>query len=108
MKEIKHKLLTHRPLGEVLDDMRQFANRHQQAVNGELVMRMVDIGADYERMRDFVLRGYQDDKREEVYNSLRRRTYRLACDWELSVLCSQPTGFYHDAARLTASAIICR
>ena len=83
--------------------MREFANQHQQAINGDLVMRLVDIGADYERMRDFVLRGFQDDKRKELYKSLQRRAYRLACDWDLSVLCSQPTGFYRDAARLTAT-----
>ena len=103
MKEIKEKILYHWPLGEVLDRMREFANQHQQAINGDLVMRLVDIGADYERMRDFVLRGFQDDKRKELYKSLQRRAYRLACDWDLSVLCSQPTGFYRDAARLTAT-----
>jgi len=103
MKEIKEKILYHWPLGEVLDRMREFANQHQQAINGDLVMRLVDIGADYERMCDFVLRGFQDDKRKELYKSLQRRAYRLACDWDLSVLCSQPTGFYRDAARLTAS-----
>jgi hypothetical protein len=103
MKEIKEKILYHWPLGEVLDRMREFANQHQQTINGDLVMRLVDIGADYERMRDFVLRGFQDDKRKELYKSLQRRAYRLACDWDLSVLCSQPTGFYRDAARLTAT-----
>ena len=103
MKEIKKNILGDTSLGIVLKEMRAFANDHQQTIVGDLVMRLVEISADYERMCDFVLRGYDDDKRPALYNNLRRRAYRLACDWELRMLASKSAGFYHDAAQLASS-----
>lgn len=42
-----------------------------------------EISESYRLMKDFMLRGYQDDKRGEVYQSLLRRLFRLTCSVDL-------------------------
>ena len=89
VKEIKSSILHSGDLGEVLAEMRLLAGNQPQLITGELVRRMVDIGSDYELMRDFMLRGYADNQREELYRKLLRKAYRLACDWEMRMYAVQ-------------------
>ncbi|MBP3743933.1 MAG: hypothetical protein J6I34_00750, partial [Prevotella sp.] len=49
--------------------------------------RLEDIAADYSRMKEFMLRGYADTQREELYMNCLRRTYSLIQDVELHWLC---------------------
>lgn len=89
VKEIKSSILHSGDLGEVLTEMRLLAGNQPQLITGELLRRMVDIGSDYELMCDFMLRGYADNQREELYRKLLRKAYRLACDWEMRMYAVQ-------------------
>ena len=56
------------------------------------------IGKDYQMMRDFMLRGYADPQREQLYTRLLHDLYRLAANLTLSWRCKN-VGAYADAYR---------
>ena len=56
-----------------------------------------NINRDYSLMKDFMLQGYQDDKREELYNDLLRRTYRAACNTFLRLQIYKGNGIFTQA-----------
>lgn len=64
--------------------------------NSSFIDRLDSIDSDYERMLDFMLRGYKDPQRDALYLDLLRRTYRLIQDMELDWLCKN-RGSYADA-----------
>lgn len=59
-----------------------------------------DIRDDYDRMKDFVLRGYRDDQRDTLYRQLLCRTLRMVSDLRLDVML-QRNSTYMSAAQLT-------
>ncbi len=54
---------------------------------------------DYRLMRDFMLKGYQDDKRDELYRQLLCRLYRLLREIELEFRITYDTSFAPVAQR---------
>ena len=58
-----------------------------------------DIRDDYDRMKDFVLRGYRDDQRDTLYRQLLCRTLRMVSDLRLDVML-QRNSTYMSAAQL--------
>ncbi|MCR5131115.1 MAG: tetratricopeptide repeat protein [Prevotella sp.] len=103
VKVIKELLLEKQNLAAALEKLHQLADEHKQLITGNLLLRLAEIEGDYERMRDFMLRGYQDNQREELYHSLLRKTYRLTCDFQLRLLTGGSYGAFPDAIHHTAS-----
>ncbi|WP_234396357.1 hypothetical protein [Prevotella dentasini] len=58
------------------------------------------IGKDFRLMQDFMLRGFNDPQREQMYNTLVRRLYRVAADLLISWNCKN-TDTYITAFRLS-------
>jgi len=103
VKRIKESLLGKHDLAESLEKLHQFADEHKQQITGGLLLRLAEIAGDYERMRDFMLRGFKDEHREELYNSLVRKAYRLACDFELRLLTTGKNRALQDAQQHVAT-----
>ncbi|MGI6222135.1 MAG: tetratricopeptide repeat protein [Prevotella sp.] len=55
--------------------------------------RLEDIRLDYKRMKDFVLRGYNDNQREVLYNQLLRRLLTVVNDVVLQVYLHRNTSY---------------
>lgn len=68
-------------LGEALRDLRAFLTAFPQ---GDLQARLEAIDADYQLLCSFMLKGYRDDRREELHRQLAERTYRLIRDTMIS------------------------
>lgn len=83
LKETKHLILADRNLGDALQRLRQFLADRQWLAS--FAPQLENIENDYQLMCDFMLRGFRDDRRTEVYDNLLRKTYRLAADLELQV-----------------------
>lgn len=58
------------------------------------------IGKDFRLMQDFMLRGFNDPQREQMYNTLVRRLYRVAADLLISWNCKN-TDTYITAFRIS-------
>ena len=71
------KIFTTRELGEALNKLRETINNDGLKLN---IDRLEGIEEDYRLMKDFIRRGFNDPKREEVYNGLLKRTYHLYND----------------------------
>ena len=83
LKETKRIILEERNLGSALKRLHAFmADRQWLSSNAQL---LESIENDYQLMCDFMMRGFRDDKRSEVYDNLLRKTYRFVCDLELQV-----------------------
>jgi len=99
---IRENILVKRNLALALRDCRQLLVEKQEAGKGqramELYHRLEAIEEDYMLMRDYMLRGYEDKSREEVYIQLLRRCYRLWADLSLCVLINGGGNAYADAA----------
>lgn len=84
LKEIKSIVLEEKDLGLAIKRLHSFLmSRPSLAPNNT---QLESIENDYRLMCDFMLRGFHDAERDNVYNNLLRKTYRLACDMELQVL----------------------
>ena len=71
------KIFTTRELGEALNKLRETINNDGLK---QYIDRLEGIEEDYRLMKDFIRRGFNDPKREEVYNNLLKRTYHLYND----------------------------
>lgn len=76
-------ILKEQDLGKALHEAKKALDKIS---NAELRDTYEDIEADYQRMIDFMLRGYRDPNRAEVYQNLLRRTYRLMADIRMAQL----------------------
>ena len=68
------KILTARELGDALDGIRNMINRNKVQQYSD---RLDNIAEDYRLMKDFIKRGFNDPKREEVYNGLLKKAFHL-------------------------------
>ena len=97
---IKRLLLgERRDLQAGLKMLNELAEENRQTITGDLLRRLNEIEDDYGRMRDFMLRGFRDEHRSELYHSLLKKAYRLTCDFQLRLLTGKPSGAFHDARR---------
>ena len=110
LKETKRIILEERNLGSALKRLHAFmADRQWLSSYAQL---LESIENDYQLMCDFMMRGFRDDKRSEVYDNLLRKTYRFVCDLELQIAVrganislreaaniAGPSGLSPDAAR---------
>lgn len=77
IQRIKKGLVDNGFLGEALLDTKVFLNTFH---NAELENRLEKIDNDYTLMRDFLSKGYRDEKRDTLYQSLIGNLYRLLQD----------------------------
>ena len=83
-------ILLSKELGEALNRMRNDINSSGLR---KFYERLESIEEDYRLMKDFIKRGFDDPKREEVYNSLLKRLYHLHCDVMITRRKQNTTGF---------------
>lgn len=83
LRQLRRRMADGGTLGEALRAARRFVEDHHYDAQRT---RLEEIEADYRLMCDFLLRGYPDAKREELYGQLFRRLYRLVRDIELDGL----------------------
>ena len=98
LNEVRACILESEDLGQalrVLDEA--FAN--YTSLHGD--ERLEDIRLDYNRMKDFVLRGYRDNQREMLYRQLLRRLFIVVNDIILQ------SYLHHKTSYMTA-ALNCR
>lgn len=82
LKEIESALLDEESVGKTLRLLQQFiVDRPDPAVSGMLE----NVSQDYELMKDFMLKGYQDDKRATLYEGMLRKLYRVWSYLRMSV-----------------------
>lgn len=81
LRAIKHELVKERDLGIALKRTRDFLTSFSKFPTAGLID---DIENDYVLMCDFMLKGYRDDHRSQLYHSLLERLYHYLCDAELS------------------------
>ena len=74
LKRIEAALLDGENVGKALRLLQQFiTDRPDPAVSGVLE----SVSQDYELMKDFMLKGYHDDKRSMLYEGMLRKLYRV-------------------------------
>ncbi len=74
LKRIEAALLDGENVGKALRLLQQFVtDRPDPAVSGVLE----SVSQDYELMKDFMLKGYHDDKRSMLYEGMLRKLYRV-------------------------------
>ena len=83
LKETKRLILEERNLGGAFKRLHAFLLERQWL--SSYAQQLEGIENDYQLMCDFMMRGFRDDKRSEVYDNLLRKTYRFTCDLELQV-----------------------
>ena len=81
LKEAKRIILEERNLGAALRRIHAFLADKQWL--SSYANELEAIENDYQLMCDFMLRGFRDEKRTDLYDNLMRKTYRVACDLEL-------------------------
>ena len=67
-------------VGVAIRRLRSVLGENPFAVSGVLRQRLENLESDYQRMCDFMLNGYRDDQRDEVYKQLLRRMAQLLGD----------------------------
>lgn len=100
--DIRHVILTERDLGKALRLLRNYADVHSKSSCGTMLDQ---LETDYQLMCDFMLRGYSDEKRAELYDELLRKAFCVTQDIGISVMTYQPMGSYVDA-HATAGAML--
>ena len=83
LKETKRLILEERNLGGAFKRLHAFLLERQWL--SSYAQQLEGIENDYQLMCDFMMRGFRDDKRSEVYDNLLRKTYRFTSDLELQV-----------------------
>ncbi len=73
------QFLAEKNLGESIRQLKRMLEKHR---NGIMAERLDVIANDHQLMLDYMLRGFKDEKREELYDKLLKKTERLANDWE--------------------------
>lgn len=97
LNEIRSILLEDGDLGRALRLSEEFLEAYPaQPRDG----RLDDISADYGRMKDFVLRGYDDAERGRLYQQLLRGLYHVVADMRLRVMVQRNTTYKTAAARV--------
>ena len=86
INKIRRKLIVESNVGAAIRCLRAVLTENPFVVSGVLRQRLENLESDYQRMCDFMLHGYRDDQREEVYRSLLRRMADLLGDFELAEL----------------------
>ena len=79
INKIRRKLIVESNVGAAIRRLRAVLAENPFVVSGVLRQRLENLESDYQRMCDFMLHGYRDDQREEVYRSLLRRMADLNC-----------------------------
>lgn len=69
-------------VGEAIVMIDNYIANHPQLVPAELIRRLENIKSDYKLMLDFMLMGYRDSKRNEVYYMLFHKLLTLIADFE--------------------------
>lgn len=81
LNKIYHTLLHELDLGEAIREMRQFMDKHMLTAND----LFTSVEEEYGLMQDYMLRGYEDPQREQVYQRLMLRLFnalhRLHADY---------------------------
>ena len=90
-------------VGQALRSLRTAFGESTFAIDGSLRQRLESLESDYQRMCDFMLRGFRDEQRDEVYRQLLRRTVEFLGDCELAEL-QQSNRTLNDAAKKTITA----
>ena len=82
-KQLQHtrRLILNRELLKALRVLRAFIGRHPYLPSDS---RLDDVERDYHLMLDFLSKGYDDPKRNEIYDQLLRRLFRYVSDIELT------------------------
>ena len=75
----------------------------KQAGLSQFDTRIEEIASGYQLMKDYMLRGYQDDMRPQLYHSMLRQLYSIAFD--VRVKQAVISGGYHGLAELSARHI---
>lgn len=103
LNEIRENILVKRNLGAALSSCKLLLVEKQEAGKGHLAVqlfqRLEELEQDYSLMRDYMLRGYEDDSREQVYIQLLRKTYCLWVDLSLAILLDKDNNVYAEAYR---------
>lgn len=86
INKIRKSLLVERNVGAAIRRLRAVLAENSFVVSGLLRQRFENLESDHQRMCDFMLNGYRDEQREEVYRSLLRRMADLLGDFELAEL----------------------
>ncbi|EFM02624.1 tetratricopeptide repeat protein [Hoylesella marshii] len=84
-KQLQHarQLILNRELLKALRVLRAFIDRHPYLPSDS---RLDDVERDYHLMLDFLSKGYDDPKRNEIYDQLLRRLFRYVSDIELTLM----------------------
>lgn len=103
-----YKFINHKSIHEGLADLKQFVANHPVL---HLDERLKDVESDFRLMADFMLKGYKDERRTQLYRELLHRLYVIAYDTELDLKTktdplyiaararSQRLDFSHDAVQ---------
>lgn len=89
-KELVQALLEEKDLGKVIEQLAYLIGKQE---NVSLRSRLSEITDDYGRMCDFMMRGFRDEHREEVYMDLLRKAYRIAADMDMAELTVKTQAF---------------
>lgn len=80
LDKIETAILTGRNVGEACRMLNKFVEEHKYLnVKGKIN----DVEDDYRLMKEYMLKGYKDDKREDVYDGLLKRLYSILVDIQI-------------------------
>ena len=100
LQPVWSQLLEQQNLPLALKTLRQFLN--EKGIP-QFDARLDDIMSSYQLMKDYMLRGYQDPMRPQLYHSMLQQLYAVAFDVRLRLAVIK--GGYHGLAELSARRI---
>lgn len=80
--EIYKAIVSEQWLGNAVTLLHGYLDEHHLALQQE---RLNAIEADYKRMQGFMLKGYEDSRRKQIYEDLLRRIYTLSVEAKMVV-----------------------
>jgi hypothetical protein len=88
LDKIESAILSDENVGKALRMLKQFMNEHPHLI---VENQIEDIQNDYDLMKDFMLRGFKDPQRDNLYLGMLMKLYRILTDIKL-ILRTQTDG----------------
>lgn len=79
--QLREALASGEPLGKIINDLKKLLAEYSVSCPDELS----DIANSYSLMRDFMLNGFKDTSRRDLYAKLSRKLFRLMSDMRLAM-----------------------
>ena len=93
IQHIRLTILTNQQLGVALGELKALLGSQVDMPVSDLLQQVEDVEANYQLMKDYLLKGVKDQQQTKVYNQLLAKLFRLTQDIEMRLL-TQTNGIF--------------